>query len=119
MNNWFKFFLIFFVVCLIGFGLFSPRAFALEHAGIVKSLSGDVQIQRKNVFIPVLPGLKLMDADILITGAKGGAGIIFTDGTTLAIGSLMAVTHRRILELLLNCFFDIFFLHFTSVLFVF
>ena len=71
---------------LFGPGLFFARAFAFEHVGMVKSFSGDVQIQRGDVLIPAHPGLKLMDADILITRAKGAAGVMFIDGTTLAIG---------------------------------
>ncbi len=86
MNKRVKFFLTFFVVFFSGPGLFFARAFALDHVGMVKTLSGDVQIQRGAVLIPAHPGLKLLDADILITREKGAAGVMFIDGTTLAIG---------------------------------
>jgi hypothetical protein len=86
MNYRLTSFLTFLILCFIGSTLFAAQVFALEHVGTVKTMSGDVEIQRKETLIPVHPGTKLMDADILITRTKGTAGVIFTDGTTLAIG---------------------------------
>ncbi|ACN17705.1 conserved hypothetical protein [Desulforapulum autotrophicum HRM2] len=86
MNYRDQFFLKLLVLCFIGLGLSSARIFAMEHVGMVKNISGDVQIQRGGVLIPAHPGVKLMNADILITRAKGAAGVVFIDGSTLAIG---------------------------------
>lgn len=109
MNDRFKFFLTLFVFCSIGLGLFSARAFALEHVGIVKNLSGDVQIQRNNAFIPVFPGLKLMDADILITGARGGQVLFLQMEQPLPLGRTHYLTskviglNRMLRSMILQC----------------
>lgn len=66
--------------------IFSTDTWAQQSAGFLKNLSGDVTIQRGESIIAADQGLQLMNNDILLTGAKGSAGIIFTDGTTITIG---------------------------------
>ncbi|MBI9089200.1 MAG: FecR domain-containing protein [Desulfobacterium sp.] len=66
--------------------MLSADAWAQEHVGALKSVSGDVQIKRGDSFVEAHSGLQLMNSDLLITRTKGYAGVIFTDGTTVTIG---------------------------------
>jgi len=66
--------------------LFPGIARVQEHAAMVKSVSGSVDIQRLSTKISVKEGMLLTKEDVLLSGDKGFAGIIFTDGTVLTIG---------------------------------
>jgi len=75
-------------ICLIVvmiFG-FATHIIAAQHVGFIKRLSGDVGIRRGEMVVTALAGEQLFNKDILITKPNGSAGIIFTDGTTLALG---------------------------------
>ena len=72
---------------IIAILMFSVNTWAQQHIGLLKNVSGDVKIQRGKSFVVAHPGLQLMNTDIVITRDKGYAGIIFTDGTTVTIGS--------------------------------
>ncbi|WP_300460832.1 FecR domain-containing protein [Desulfobacula sp.] len=73
----------FLIVALL---MFSADVWAQQHAGLLKSVSGDVTIQRGDTLIKAHQGMQLMSSDIIISKAKGYTGIIFIDGTTIAIG---------------------------------
>lgn len=66
--------------------IFSADAWAQQHVGRLKTVSGDVQIQRGHSFVESQGGVQLMNADLLITGNNGYAGILFTDGTAVTLG---------------------------------
>lgn len=66
--------------------LFPGIARVQEHAAMVKSVSGSVDIQRLSTKINAQKGMILTKEDVLLSGDKGFAGIIFTDGTVLTIG---------------------------------
>lgn len=71
---------------IIAILMFSSTTWANQHIGLLKNVSGNVKIQRLKSSLEAYPGLQLINTDILITGGKGYAGIIFTDGTTVTIG---------------------------------
>lgn len=71
---------------IIVFLMFSADAWAQQYAGLLKTVSGDVTIQRGEFFVEAYQGLQLMSDDVLSTKEKGYAGIIFTDGTTITLG---------------------------------
>lgn len=73
----------FLVACLL---INSSNLLAAEKAGLLKNASGDVQIQREGNVIKGTQGIDLLAKDVLITGEKSYAGIIFTDGTLFTIG---------------------------------
>lgn len=79
MKPFYKFFIIIFLIL-------STEAWAQQHAGFLKKLSGEVTIHRGDTIVEAYLGVQLMSSDILITNDKGYAGIIFTDGTTITIG---------------------------------
>ena len=55
-------------------------------AGSVKSVSGEVTVQRGTQTVPCTEGMHLFENDVLRTGADGQAGIILSDGTRVSIG---------------------------------
>lgn len=66
--------------------LFACPLYAQPQAGIVKSVSGQVTVQRNGTGFAAKAGDHLSLADILITRSGSYAGIIFTDGTTFTVG---------------------------------
>ena len=51
-----------------------------------KKVSGDVSIKRGESIVATAQGDPILKSDVLITKKGSSAGIIFTDGTTIAIG---------------------------------
>lgn len=74
------------IIIVISIFMLCGNAWAQQHVGFLKSVSGDVAIKRGGAFLDVYPGSQLMNADLLVTRGKGAAGVIFTDGTTVTIG---------------------------------
>lgn len=65
---------------------FCATAFAQDgKVAFFKKVSGDVSIKRGETIIAAAEGDPILKSDILITKADGSAGIIFTDGTTMAV----------------------------------
>ena len=62
-------------------------------AGEIKTISGTVQLERAGKKLPVKIGMAVQQADTVITGADGSAGIIFTDNSRLSVGpnSVLAI----------------------------
>jgi hypothetical protein len=58
-----------------------------ENAGMIKTVSGNVHIRRDDTRIIAIPGTPLAGKDVIITGSKAYAGLLFTDGTAVTIGS--------------------------------
>lgn len=65
---------------------FTAQAFSQPQVGLLKSVTGDVSIQRDEMIVPATTGGQLENQDTLITRDNSTAGIIFTDGTTFAVG---------------------------------
>lgn len=58
-----------------------------EHAGIVKTLAGDVVIVRNGKIIKAAQDMKLMQGDVVSTGVGGKVGLILEDDTVISMGS--------------------------------
>ncbi len=71
---------------IIAFMMVSTQAWAQTKAGLIKTVSGNVQIQRGGTQLEAGKGQELLSSDVLITNQHSYAGIIFTDGTTFTIG---------------------------------
>ena len=72
--------LFFMVVCW-------ATAFAQDgKVAFFKKVSGDVSIKRGEKIVATAQGDPILKSDVLITKTDSSAGIIFTDGTTIAIG---------------------------------
>lgn len=65
---------------------FSQGAAQTDHSGIIKTVSGTVDILRSGTRFQARPSIYLKDKDILITGHMGYAGLLFKDGTAITIG---------------------------------
>lgn len=57
------------------------------HIGIVKTMAGEVLVDRVGQSIKAEPNLKLYETDVIQTGATGKAGLILEDDTVISLGS--------------------------------
>ena len=58
----------------------------VDFIAIIKSVSGDVTVVRKEERFRAEPGAQLQQMDVIISGADSTAGVTFVDGTLLSIG---------------------------------
>ena len=58
----------------------------MDFIAIVKSVSGDVTVVRKEERFKVEPGIQLQQRDVILSGPDSTAGLTFVDGTLLSIG---------------------------------
>ena len=72
-------------LCLAGL-LAVAGAASAQHAGTLKSVTGDVRLLEADRQQPASPGDLLRPGQRLRTGAQASAGITLTDGTLLAVG---------------------------------
>ncbi|NDY73317.1 hypothetical protein DO021_18155 [Desulfobacter hydrogenophilus] len=80
MKNLITIVMIFMVGCC-------AMAFAQDgKVAFFKKVSGDVSIKRGETIVAMAEGNPIFKSDVLITKADSSAGIIFTDGTTIAVG---------------------------------
>jgi len=79
MKNLIKIVLIFIVGCC-------ATAFAQDgKVAFFKKVSGDVSIKRGETIVATAEGDPIFKSDVLITKNGGAAGIVFEDGTTMAV----------------------------------
>lgn len=75
--------------------LFALAAYAAtaDEAGVVKTASGRVLVERANRLVEAFPGFVVASADRVTTGKDGKVGILLRDDTRLAIGpdSVLAI----------------------------
>jgi len=69
----------------VAFAAFSAAADP-EVAGIIKSVEGSVTITRADAALPAQVGMPVYQADRVVTGADGSAGITFEDNSLLSLG---------------------------------
>ena len=67
---------------LLGFASLAVAA----DAGQVKTSSGTVYLERGGKRLPASIGTAVLEADRVVTGADGSAGITFTDNSLLSVG---------------------------------
>lgn len=62
-------------------------AFAVRnHAALVKSVTGDVQVTRQDHTFKAASGTTLLVSDRVVTASGASAAIVFEDGTLLTLG---------------------------------
>lgn len=74
-------FLLILVFLVAGYG-----AAHANDTGIIKTKSGTVHLVRNGRQVPALPAMPLKDKDIIMTGTRGFAGLLFKDGTVITLG---------------------------------
>ena len=83
------------VVLVAALALASTLAYGstVDHAGIIKSMAGDVVIARGGRTIKAGTNMILMEGDVVQTGSKAKAGLILDDDTVISMGSnsMMAI----------------------------
>jgi hypothetical protein len=57
-----------------------------SHIGIVKSLSGEVMVDRRGSIIKAVTNLRLLEGDVVQTGQNGKAGLILEDDSVISMG---------------------------------
>jgi len=60
---------------------------AADHAGIVKTMAGEVSITRGTAVVAAQPNTRLYEGDLIQTGSDGKAGLILDDDTVISLGS--------------------------------
>lgn len=86
---------MFMVVLVAALALTATLAYGstVDHAGIIKSMAGDVVIARGGRTIKAGTNMILMEGDVVQTGSKAKAGLILDDDTVISMGSnsMMAI----------------------------
>lgn len=77
---------------LLALTLLASPAWAADPIGLVKTLSGDATVTRKEQVVPLTAGADVFRDDVVATGADSSLGITFRDDTTLAMGPKSRVT---------------------------
>lgn len=65
---------------------------AAAEIGRIKSMVGEVSIQRGAARIAAAPGVRLDQGDVVLTGKTGRVGIAFLDNTRMALGPNSRIT---------------------------
>lgn len=76
------------LLALVGLACLAMPALAGDdHAALVKSVSGDVQVTRQHETFKAISGSELLVSDRVVTAPGASAAIVFRDGTLLTLGS--------------------------------
>lgn len=67
--------------------LLTGLAYAQGHVATAKAPAGDAVVIHNGKAIPLEPGFRLYQGDVIRTGSDGSVGIMFIDGTRLGVGS--------------------------------
>ena len=65
---------------------------AVAEIGRIKSMVGEVSIQRGSTRIVAAPGVQIDQGDVVLTGKTGRVGIAFLDNTRVALGPNSRIT---------------------------
>jgi hypothetical protein len=74
------------VLAALGLGLLSAGQAAADEIAQIKTLSGNVVVERGSQRLAGAPGTLLRQSDVLRTGIDGSVGITFTDNTVMSAG---------------------------------
>lgn len=90
------------LLAVLGVSLFmcaasGASAGAGETIGSVKNVQGTAAVVRAGEKIPAQPGLKLVEGDIVETGADGTLGLILRDDSSLSLGPSSRIAIERFL----------------------
>ncbi len=86
------------LACALGVlaGLVSaPPARAAEPIGQIKTATGTVAIERDGARRPAAPGDRVLQSDVVVTGADGSVGITFLDNSMMSLGPDSALALDR------------------------
>lgn len=65
------------------------------HVALFKSVSGDVKLVRGETTVVPVAGTPILRSDVVLSGPNSNGGIVFIDGTTLAVDASTEVEIRR------------------------
>ena len=65
------------------------------HVALFKSVSGDIKVVRGAATLVPVPGTLLERADVVVSGPASTGGIVFVDGTLLAVDASTEITISR------------------------
>lgn len=65
------------------------------HVALFKSVTGDVKLVRGATTLVPVAGTPVLRSDVLVSGPRSSGGIVFVDGTTLAVDASTEVEIRR------------------------
>jgi len=74
--------------------VFAAASYAGD-VGQIKNLRGSVHVERDGQRLVATPGMGVQQADVLVTGADGAAGVTFLDNSLLSIGPDSALAIDR------------------------
>lgn len=79
-------------MCWAGLMMLLPVGIANadEAIGTIKTLRGEVNVVRGATMIPATAGMRLMEADKVVTGANSAVGVAMQDDTLLSLGAKSA-----------------------------
>jgi hypothetical protein len=88
---------VYMVILVAALALASTLAYGLplDHAGIVKSMVGEVLIVRSGRTIKADTNFILMEGDVVQTGSTGKAGLILDDDTVISMGTNSRIAIKR------------------------
>jgi hypothetical protein len=82
-------------ICVTFVLLPAVSAMAAEDAGQIKVINGSVALERDGKILPAVIGTRVMQADILKTGAGSSVGVTLLDNTLLSAGSNSVLVIER------------------------
>jgi hypothetical protein len=74
------------LIPLAAFALAAPGASAQEAIGQIKTVTGAVTVHRGGESLTAAAGDHVQQADVLVTGPDGSAGITFADNSMMSLG---------------------------------
>jgi hypothetical protein len=81
------------IIAMVAMAL-SAAAFAND-VGQIKTVGGEVHVERDGQRLAAVPGMSVRQADRLVTGADGAVGVTFLDNSLLSAGpgSVLEIDH--------------------------
>jgi hypothetical protein len=83
------------VVLIALLGAWSGAQAQDAHVALIKKFSGNVKVLREGASLPATPGMQLLASDVISAEAASSAGIVFLDGTRLAVGPATEIEIQR------------------------
>ena len=65
------------------------------HVALFKNVTGDVKLLRGATTLVPVAGTPILRSDVVVSGPRSSSGIVFVDGTTLAVDASTEVEIRR------------------------
>lgn len=65
------------------------------HVAFLKNVTGKVSVMRDQTQLLATPGMQLMKRDTVLSGPASSAGVVFVDGTSIAMGAFSELEISR------------------------